>query len=182
MLTQEEQESIDFMVKELQKSMASTSSSLKYILDEAKHYADSFANDEASELKLVITEAEQRLSYLHSPAYQEDLAKEREIQDKREAIVDQEEYEKATKEQNLKVATGYGHGHLSSSGEEKRFYADYDKAYNDLDQLYKKDGRRLSIYPFEITTSFTKWNANDRRREGWVLSDKGYFLRTFKDH
>jgi len=176
-----EQEEIDYIIGELKEKMTSNDSRLPIILDEAREYADYYSIAERSELKKAIAEAEQRLSYFRSPAYQEELEKERESEDVRQAVLDEEEYQRAMDEHNLKRTTGYGHGHLSSRGKEKRFFVDYDECLDDLYEKRQKHGWKLEIYPAKMTTTYTKWNKQTRQREEWGKSTLGYFQRTFRE-
>ena len=176
-----DQEAIDQVIGNLKEKMTFNHAWLPRVLDEAREYADYYSVAEGSELKKAIAEAEQRLSYFRSPAYQEELEKERESEDVRQAVLDEEEHQQAMYEHNLKKTTGYGHGHLSSQGKEKRFFVDYDECLDDLYEKRQKHGWKLEMYPAKITTSYTKWNKQTRQREEWGRSTVGYFQRTFRE-
>ena len=77
--------------------------------------------------------------------------------------------------------TGYGHGHLSSKGKEKYFYAEFDEAKKAEIRMFNKDGRRLDVYAKEVEVPFTKWNKESRRRGDWKLTFSGYFHRNFRE-
>jgi len=147
-------------------------SQVRHAIDQAKYTVEELISEEREELEEEIAIAEQILR---------EIEKERESEDVRQAVLDEEEHQQAMYEHNLKKTTGYGHGHLSSQDKEKRFFVDYDECLDDLYEKRQKHGWKLEMYPAKITTSYTKWNKQTRQREEWGRSTVGYFQRTFRE-
>jgi len=105
----------------------------------------------------------------------------RNIEDRKEAKTDQKESDRANALLEKIKKTGYGHGHLSSKGKEKYFYAEFDEAKKAEIRMFNKDGRRLDVYAKEVEVPFTKWNKESRRRGDWKLTFSGYFHRNFRE-
>jgi|15BtaG_2_1085339.scaffolds.fasta_scaffold00084_4 hypothetical protein len=109
----------------------------------------------------------------------------RNLEDRRlariEAWPDQKEEDRVAALLEKIKKTGYGHGHLSSTGKEKYFYTEFDEAKKAEINMFNQDGRRLDLYPKKISVSFTKWNKERRRRESRERSISGYFHRTFRE-
>jgi hypothetical protein len=94
---------------------------------------------------------------------------------------DREELRKAKHQEMLIKATGLGHGHLRSDGEEKRLHTSLKEAYKLLNKLYSKDGRMLEVYKKEISIRYTQWCKSTRRSVHKYITFDGWFLRSFQE-
>jgi len=126
--------------------------------------------------------AQQKKRYkLFRQRYERKKEIKRNIEDRKEAKTDQEELNRATALLEQIKKTGYGHDHLSSKGEEKYFYAEFDEAKKAEINMFNQDGRRLDLYAKEISVPYTKWDKKSRRREDRNQSTSGYFHRSFRE-
>ena len=144
-------------------------------IDELKQHLESLGTEEQLEAK-----REER-DKLFRQRHERKLEIKRNIEDRKQAKTDQEESDRAAALLERIRKTGYGHGHLSSKGEEKHFYVEYKEAKEAEFRMFNKDGRRLTVYPRKVSVPYTKWNKESRQRGRWNLSFSGYFHRSFRE-
>lgn len=94
---------------------------------------------------------------------------------------DREEFRKARHKELTIKATGYGHGHLRSDGEEKKWHPTKEKAYKLLNKLYMKDERMLEVYKKEIDIKYVQWCKSSRKSVYKYITFDGWFLRSFQE-
>jgi hypothetical protein len=94
---------------------------------------------------------------------------------------DREEFRKARHKELTIKATGYGHGHLRSDGEEKKWHPTKEKAYKLLNKLYMKDERMLEVYKKELDIKYVQWCKSSRKSVYKYITFDGWFLRSFQE-